>query len=214
MRSYGDPCGIARALEIVGERWALLVVRELLLGPKRFTDLRAGLPHVGPDVLSQRLRELEQAGVIRRGKLPPPAGSQVYELTDWGRRLEPVLLRLGRWGSRAPFPPGDGKLGVDSLVLTLKTLYDPSRADGLIGSVFELSLDGQPFELRPASERLEAARGAARDPQATIATDPRTLEAVLWHGRPLRSAELTMVGDRRAAQRFLRLFRLPPSAES
>lgn len=211
MRTYGDPCGIARALDLVGERWALLVVRELLLGPKRFTDLRAGLPHVGPDVLSQRLRELEQAGVVHRGKLPPPAGSHVYQLTDWGRQLEPVVLGLGRWGSRAPFPPGDGALGADSLVLALKTLYDPSRADGLIGRTFDLRLDGQPFEIRLAEEHLDALRGAARDPQATIATDPATLEAVLWHGRPPRSAELTIAGDRRAGQRFLSLFPLPPS---
>src|SRR5512146_2571472 len=94
-RSYGDRCGVARALDVVGERWALLVVRELLLGPKRFTDLRTGLPHVSPDVLAQRLRELEQGGVVRRRTLAPPAGSRVYELTDRGRELEPVILGLG-----------------------------------------------------------------------------------------------------------------------
>ena len=101
---YGDRCGVARALDIVGERWALLVVRELLLGPKRFTDLRAGLPHVGPDILAQRLRELEASGIVRRGTLPPPAGSRIYELTERGRQLEPVVLALGRFGSVAPFP--------------------------------------------------------------------------------------------------------------
>src|SRR5437764_3058381 len=95
-RSYADSCGIARALDLVGERWALLVVRELLLGPKRFTDLRVGLPHLGPDVLSQRLRELEQAGIVRRRTLAPPAASKVYELTPRGRALEPVILALGR----------------------------------------------------------------------------------------------------------------------
>ena len=111
MRTYGDPCGIARALDLVGERWALLVVRELLLGPKRFTDLREALPRVSADVLSQRLRELERTGVLRRAKLPPPAGSRVYELTEWGRELEPVVLALGRWGSRGPFPDGGAPLG-------------------------------------------------------------------------------------------------------
>src|SRR6187401_1310870 len=105
-RTYGDRCGVARALDLVGERWALLVVRELLLGPKRFTDLRAGLPGLSPDVLSQRLRELEQAGILARRTLPPPAASQVYELTDRGHELRPVVLALGRWGSRAPFPSG------------------------------------------------------------------------------------------------------------
>src|SRR5919106_3243857 len=108
MRTYGDLCGIARALDVVGERWALLVVRELLLGPKRFTDLRAGLPHVGPDVLTQRLKELEAAGVVRRATLPPPAASKVYELTRRGAELEPVVLALGRWGSAAPGPEDAG----------------------------------------------------------------------------------------------------------
>src|SRR3954454_700014 len=96
-RTYGDRCGVARALDVVGERWALLVVRELLLGPKRFTDLRAGLPHVSPDVLAQRLRELEEAGIVGRRTLSPPAGSRVYELTERGQGLEPAVLALGRW---------------------------------------------------------------------------------------------------------------------
>src|ERR1700759_1604883 len=93
-RSYGDPCGIARALDVLGERWALLVVRELVLGPKRFTDLRAHLPGTAPDVLSQRPRRLEQAGVLRPTALPPPASGQAYELTERGRDLEPVLHAL------------------------------------------------------------------------------------------------------------------------
>src|SRR3954452_5144800 len=98
-RSYDDACGIARALDVIGERWALLVVRELVFGPKRFTDLQAGLRRVSPDVLAQRLRDLEAAGVVARRTLPPPAASRVYELTDRGRELEPVLRALGRWGS-------------------------------------------------------------------------------------------------------------------
>src|SRR5919106_6337398 len=130
-RTYGDRCGIARALDQVGERWALLVVRELLLGPKRFTDLRAGLPHVSPDVLAQRLRELERDGVVRRRKLAPPAASRVYELTDRGRELEPVLLALGEWGSAAPVPPGSPRLGVDSTIIALRTLFDARAAGDL-----------------------------------------------------------------------------------
>src|SRR5512132_2738011 len=133
-RTYGDRCGIARALDVVGERWALLVVRELLLGPKRFTDLRAGLPGLSPDVLSQRLRELEQAGLVRRRKLAPPAGSRVYELTERGVALEPVVLALGRWGASSPFPPGDAGIGVDAFVIALRTLFDPRAADGLRAS--------------------------------------------------------------------------------
>jgi DNA-binding HxlR family transcriptional regulator len=211
-RTYGDRCGVARALDLVGERWALLVVRELLLGPKRFTDLRAGLPHLSADVLSQRLRELEGAGVVHRRTLPPPAGARVYELTDWGLELEPVVLALGRWGSRAPFPPGDAKLGVDSTILALKTLFDPAAARGLTAS-YELCLGEHRFPLRVAGGRLDVARGSAERPDAIIETDPGTLSTVLWHGRRLtdaeRSGDIKIEGSRPAVTRFLALFPLP-----
>ena len=119
-RSYGDACGMAHAAELVGERWALLVIRELLLGPKRFTDLRAGIPRVSPNVLGQRLRELEAAGIVRRRTLPPPAASRVYELTEWGQDLEPVALRLGAWAARSPSFPHEAGIGPDSVVLALQ----------------------------------------------------------------------------------------------
>ena len=185
-RTYGDRCGVARALDIVGERWALLVVRELLLGPKRFTDLRAGLPHVGPDILAQRLRELEASGVVRRGTLPPPAGSRIYELTERGQQLEPVVLALGRFGSVAPFPPGEAQIGVDALVIALKTLFAPSAADGLSAS-YELRLGEQHFRLRGGRRAARASpAGAPRRPTPTIETDAGTLATVLWHGRDAR----------------------------
>src|SRR6266851_2299557 len=104
-RSYGDACGIARALDVVGERWALLVVRELLLGPQRFSDLRRALASASSNLVADRLRELESRGVVGRRKLAPPAGSWVYELTEWGRELEPIMLALGSWGVRVPLPP-------------------------------------------------------------------------------------------------------------
>ena len=211
-RTYGDRCGVARALDIVGERWALLVVRELLLGPKRFTDLRAGLPHVGPDMLAQRLRELEQSGIVRRGTLPPPAGSRIYELTERGLALEPVVLALGRFGSVAPLPPGDAQIGVDAVVIALKSLFAPRAADGRAAS-YELRLGEQRFRLDVADSRIEVARGAAPAPDATIETDPGTLAAVLWHGRELdearRAGDIVIEGDRRAVNRFLALFPLP-----
>jgi DNA-binding HxlR family transcriptional regulator len=213
-RTYGDRCGVARALDIAGERWALLVVRELLLGPKRFTDLRAGLPHVGPDVLAQRLRELEQSGVVRRGTLPPPAGSRIYELTERGRQLEPVVIALGRFGSVAPFPPGDARIGVDAVVIALKSLFDPAGADGLDAS-YELRLGDQRFRIDVADGRLDVARGGAAAPDAIIETDPGTLATVLWHGRRLdearRAGGVAIEGDRRAVARLLALFPLPES---
>ncbi len=162
-RTYGDLCGVACALDVVGERWALLVVRELLLGPKRFTDLESGLPRVSPDVLAQRLRELEQAGVVRRSTLPPPAGARVYELTSRGQELEPVILALGRWGSTAPGPPGDARIGADSLALALKTLFDPVAADGFDAS-FELRLDDQRFRAGIADGRFDVTRGRRTGP--------------------------------------------------
>jgi DNA-binding HxlR family transcriptional regulator len=211
MRTYGDMCGIARALDVVGERWALLVVRELILGPKRFTDLRAGLPNVGPDVLSQRLKELEAGGLVQRGTLAPPAASRVYELTERGRALEPVLLELGRWGSLAPPPPGDPRLGVDSTVMALRTLFDADRAGARAGT-WELRLDGQVFRARVEEGALEVSRGESPDADATISTDPWTLGGMLWQGYPLAKAEragqAVVEGDRGAARWFLRLFPL------
>src|SRR3954452_4460032 len=210
-RTYGDRCGVARALDLVGERWALLVVRELLLGPKRFTDLRAGLPHVGPDVLAQRLRELEAADIVRRGTLAPPAASKVYELTDRGVALEPVVLELGRWGSVAPFPPSaDAQIGVDAFVIALKTLF---VSDGGAPARYELGLGEQTFRLDVTNGRLGAVRGSAEAADAVIAADPGVLATVLWHGRRLEDAErsgaIAISGSRRAAKRFLRLFPLP-----
>jgi DNA-binding HxlR family transcriptional regulator len=214
MRTYGDMCGIARALDVVGERWALLVVRELILGPKRFTDLRAGLPNVGPDVLSQRLRELEAAGVLRRRTLPPPAASRVYELTDRGRALEPVLLALGEWGSAAPVPPGSPLLGVDSTIIALRTLFD-ARAAGDLDATFELRLGDQVFRARVAGGELEIERGEAPEADAAIVSDPWPLGGILWQGYALdaaeRAGEASVEGDRAAAARFLELFPLPAS---
>src|SRR5687767_14711475 len=129
-RSYEDGCATAHALDIIGERWALLVVRELLLGPKRFTDLRADLPGVSPNVLSQRLDELERVAVLRRRRLAPPAAAWVYELTEWGAELEPVILQLGRWGARSPFMKPDLPMSVDSLALSLRAMFDPGAANG------------------------------------------------------------------------------------
>ncbi len=212
MRTYDDGCAAAHALDLIGERWALLVVRELLLGPKRFTDLRAGLPHASPNVLAQRLRELEGAGVVRRRKLPPPAGSRVYELTDWGEELEPVITRLGRWGARSPSLSHDAVIGVDSIILALRTMFDPHAAGG-IGASYELRLGEDRFRVEVADGRFEVVRGVADRPDATIETDPATLRALVFEGRQLaealRSGDLKIEGDESAVARFLGLFALP-----
>src|SRR5919108_5944825 len=159
LRSYGDGCGIAHALDLVGERWALLVVRELLLGPKRFTDLRAGLPNASPNVLSQRLRELEHATIVRRRKLPPPAGSSVYELTEWGRDLKPIVITLGAWAVRSPSFPRDAPVGTDSVILALGTFFD-GEAAGDLDARYELRLGQHTFHVRIADGAIEIDRNA------------------------------------------------------
>jgi DNA-binding HxlR family transcriptional regulator len=208
-RNYGDSCGIARALDLVGERWTLLVVRELVLGPKRFTDLRAGLPGISADVLSQRLRELEVAGIVVRRTLPPPAAARVYELTDWGRELEPALQALGRWGSQVALPAEAPPLSADAAVVALQTMFDPGAA-GDLDAAYELRLGEKPFAIRIGGGRLQARQGAADGVAATIATDTGTLISVLWHDRPLEDAiaagSLSIAGDRCAAERLLASF--------
>jgi DNA-binding HxlR family transcriptional regulator len=215
MRTYCDGCAAAHALDLVGERWSLLVIRELLLGPKRFTDLRAGLPNASPNVLSQRLRELERAGVVRRRKLPPPAASRVYELTDWGMELEPVIVRLGRWGARSPSRPREAALGVDSLILSFRTMFDPHAAEGLQAS-YELRLGEESFRAEVTEGRFEIVRGSADRPDATIETDAGTLAALVYEGRPLdealHSGDLKIEGDESAVERFVGLFLLPEPA--
>lgn len=205
-RSYGDPCGIARALDRVGERWALLVVRELLLGPRRFTDLRAGLPGASPNVLSQRLDQLAASGVIRRATLPPPAAAAaVYELTPWGAELAPVLFALARWGSQAP-AVARGELGPAALVIALQTTFDPAAARGLRAQL-ALVLDGEPFAARVARGSLAIERGPCATAAATIAGTSAALRAAVFAGGDLHA--LAVSGDLALAARFAALFRRP-----
>jgi DNA-binding HxlR family transcriptional regulator len=206
-RAVEDGCGIAHASDLLGQRWALLVVRELLLGPKRFTDLRAGLPDISPNVLGQRLRELEESGVLRRRRLAPPAAAQVYELTQWGRDLEPAVLALGSWASRSPSFPLGAPMGADSLVLALKSTFQPAKAEGL-DATYELRLGETPFELTVRGGEFRAARGEADDPDATIESDTGTVAGVVFGGDPLRravdSGDLRIEGGRRAVNSLFR----------
>jgi DNA-binding HxlR family transcriptional regulator len=214
-RTYGDACGIARALDILGERWALMTVRELVLGPKRFTDLRAGLPHASPNILTLRLRELEQHGIVRKRRLPPPAASQVYELTERGHEIAPVLDALGTWGSRLPLPGPDATMSFDAHILSFRTLFDPARAEGLEARVL-LRLGERDFRAVVSGGEFEIVAGSLDDPDAVITSDHGTALAVA-HGRAsLDEAEaagaLTITGDRDKAVRFLGLFPLPEPA--
>ena len=213
-RTYGDACRFAHALDLVGERWALLIVRELLLGPKRFTDLRAGLPHASTNILSERLRGLEQSAIVRKRKLPPPYGSSVYELTEWGRELEPIVTRLGAWGARSPIPPDAGEIGTDSIVLALRSLFDPEAA-GDLEAHFELRIGEERFDVAVGGGELSLGRGAVADPEiAFAAPDAATFAAILTAQLDLEEALASgaleiEAGGKAAAKRFFHLFPMP-----
>jgi DNA-binding HxlR family transcriptional regulator len=206
-RTKLDGCGIAHASDLLGQRWALLVVRELLLGPKRFTDLRTGIPDISPNVLGQRLRELEESGLVRRRKLAPPAAAQVYELTEWGRELEPAILSLGRWASGSPSFPVGAEMGPDSLILALKTAFDPDKADGL-EATYELRLGEIPFKIAVKRGQFEAVRGEAEPRDAMIRSDPDTIAGVVFGenrlGKAVEAGDVELAGSRRAVNALFR----------
>ena len=209
-RRYKDPCGIARALDVLGDRWALLVVRELIFEPQRFIQLRGNLRGISPNVLSQRLRDLAEAGVVRL-VLDPVASVAVYELTDRGRALEPVLIELGRWGSAEP-SASSRELTGSALLLALKTVFDPAAAAG-IDAMFALRIDGDWFRVRVADGAIAIAHGRAEQPAVSFDTDVATLRAVAFGRVPLSAAErdgrLVVHGDRTLAAHFTRMFPAP-----
>lgn len=202
LRSYGDGCGIARALDVIGERWALLIVRELVYGPKRFSDLRGGLG-LSPNVLTQRLSELEASGVVERRNI---AGG-LYELTAWGRELHPLLLQLGRWGARSLHKP-EGELGSDALMLALEATFVPANAGDLSAS-YELKLGEERFTVDVREQRLTVSRGTAQAPDAVIRADVASLRAVVFGDRKLAGSSVQIQGDARVARAFFKLFMRP-----
>ena len=188
-RLFDDPCGIARALNAVGERWALLVVRELVFGPKRYSDLHRGLPQMSQNVLAQRLRELEADGLVRRRRLGPPAPAAVYELTERGHELEPVLRALAHWGSRAPLPEdGAAELSVDALLFALRATFDPALA-GELSLRCQLDVAGDRFRITVAGGRLELDRGEHAEPDAWLTVpEAATLRDLVFAGAALHNA--------------------------
>jgi DNA-binding HxlR family transcriptional regulator len=204
-RSYGDACAIARALDVVGERWALLVVRELLLGPQRYSDLRQALPNASSNIVSDRLHELEERGVVQRRKLPPPAGSWVYELTEWGARLEPIVLALGEWALDVPLPPGPRAISATSALLFLRGVAQPDVEAAPTRWRVELGERVWTVELGADGTRVSAGEPIA--PDLSIKTDPATLVSVLEEPQLLDGAvadrSLSVTGDTTALRRLL-----------
>jgi DNA-binding HxlR family transcriptional regulator len=184
MRSYGEACTMAHALDLVGDRWALLLVRELLFGPRRFTDLQRALPRANSRILAQRLRELTGTGVLRRRRLAPPAGSNVYELTDWGADLEPVILHLGRWGSRSPHLNVDGDVSAVSAMIALRARASPA---GLTAELV-VRFGEDHFTVRVTDGRIQVTRDAAAEPDAVVDTDALTFAALITRRLALSAA--------------------------
>jgi DNA-binding HxlR family transcriptional regulator len=203
-RTYGQACPVAHAMDVLGERWALLVVRELRLGPRRYTDLAASLPGIGPNVLAQRLRELERSGVLRRRTLPAPAAAKVYELTPWGAELEPVFAALARWGMRSP-QPLEGVLSPDSVLLGMRTFF---RGTEPWDAEIEIRLERDVYLLRVAGGAVtELRHGEAPAPDVVLSGGVDALHAVTSGRRSLddalRAGALTVEGDPTVARRLM-----------
>jgi DNA-binding HxlR family transcriptional regulator len=208
-RSYADACPIARALDAIGERWALLVVRELLLGPQRFSDLRGALPGASTNILTDRLRELGDHGVVHRYQLPPPAGSAVYGLTTRGSALFPALDALGQWGSQLPLPAGEPALSATSVLLffrgCLRRHHDPPRG------VYRIQLDDRIWTIRTTATEPAVEPGDPDSAVAGLRTDPDTLNSLLADPAGLDAATASLAvhtsGNLASLRRLLRVAR-------
>src|SRR6476620_11636122 len=209
-RSYDDACGTAHGLELIGERWALLVLRELMLGPRRFSELRTDLPGISANVLTQRLTELEQRGLVRKVRLPPPANVQVYEATEWGLEAEPIVQTLGRWAARSPRHDPTLPISGVSILLSVRTMFDPDKLKGLNARIdFRFGPDRYAAHLHHG--RIDIVRGEAAEPDLVIAADPpANLAAVMYGKAPYDLIDWS--GDKALLDRFVDLFHLPPKA--
>lgn len=210
-RKFADACGIARSLDVIGDRWALLVVRELVFGPKRFTDLRNGLSGISQNVLSQRLRDLEAAGVVRRTLLGPPASTHAYELTDSGQALEPVLIAMSRWGARTPVAP-EARMSDDAFALALKALFVATPDPTFTGRA-RLNLGHDAFDLDVGVSDIAVSRASGPTPDLVLIGDELALRSVMFRHASLESAiadgEIEVHGDVADAARLLERFALP-----
>ncbi|MDB5715515.1 MAG: transcriptional regulator [Sphingomonadales bacterium] len=218
-RWYDDACGTAHALELIGERWALLIVRELMLGGRRFGEIRASLPGISANVLTVRLAGLEQAGIVRRRALPPPASAQIYELTDWGYEAETSIQELGRWAARSPAHDATLSFSAVSLMLSLRTMHSPERVQKMNAHIgFRLGNDRFVGHLTSAGFAVE--RGdpekACKKTDVIFTSTPPMMAAAIYGGVPLNTLEadgqLTIEGNRALAERFVTLFPLPTKA--
>lgn len=217
-RWYGDACGTAFALELVGERWSLLIVRELMFGPRRFGEIRANLPGISANVLTQRLEGLEAAGILQRRRLPPPASVQAYELTPWGYESEPIFQEMGRWAVRSHGHDPSLPLSPASLMMSLRTMLAADRAAGFRARIgFRFPTDS--FVARMDGASLDIVRGESDAVDfAFDCESPTAFIRICYGGMPIAAAEeaggIAFSGDRPLADRFVTLFPLPPKIEA
>jgi DNA-binding HxlR family transcriptional regulator len=206
-RRYEDACGLAHALDLIGERWAILVMRELRFGPRRFSELKADLPGISAHVLTQRLTELEQRGLVRKTKLPPPASIQVYEATEWGLEAAPVLRSLGRWAVRSLCHDPSLPVSHVSIMMSMQTMFDAERAGDLAARVgFRFGEVAYAADI--AGGRIDVRRGEPEGADLLFTAQPAQIAGVLYGGAPLETVEVK--GDMGLAKRFTMLFPLPP----
>ena len=217
-RGYNQYCAAARALDLLGERWTLLLIRELLTGPKRYTDLLHGLPGIGTNLLAARLKELESAAVIHRSELPPPAASTVYELSERGRELEDVVLSLARWG--LPLLGRRGRAQAwqpEWSILAMQATFRPEQAAG-IHEQYQFEVDGEVFFAQVRDGTVITGRGPATDPVFTLRAGADTFLAVadgtLSAGEAIEAGRYEIDGDAAAFERCVRIFSLPRPEEA
>ncbi|MFW6075156.1 MAG: winged helix-turn-helix transcriptional regulator [Chloroflexota bacterium] len=211
-RSYGQYCGLARALEMVGERWALLIIRDLLVGPRRFSDLRRGLPKIPTNILTNRLKELERNGIVRRRELPRPASAVVYELTEYGERLDPIVRELGLWGAQSLGKPGGEEIiTTDSMIMALRSTFRPEAAtDAHI--TYEFHFGPITIHARVDDGEVFVAEGPVSDADLVVEAGPAVKDLLTGDVTAAEAIEAGLVqvsGDPALLERFTDMFRIP-----
>jgi len=209
-RRYDDACAAAHGMDLIGERWSMPLIRELLLGPRRFGDLKTNLNGISANVLTQRLEGLEAAGVLIRRKLPPPASVQVYELTPWGYESAPIFQALGRWAVRSPKHDPMRPFSPVSLMLSLRTMINAEAAGNLAARI-QLDMAGEHFFwIRKKKGEIRIGRGEIDRPDLIVRGSPSAIAGFVYADANISSIEVE--GNMKLAQRLPRLFPMPPKA--
>ena len=211
-RWYDDACGTAFALELIGERWSILIIRELMFGPRRFSELRAGLPGISAKILTQRLEGLEASRILQKRKLPPPVSAHVYELTEWGYEASGIVQMLGKWATRHPSHDLTLPLSAASIMMSFRTMIDPDRAKSFKAKAgFKMGDDR--FVVTISNGKIETQRGETTNVDFIFAGAPEAIGAAIYGGKPIETLVsaglLSLEGNEELAKQFITLFPLP-----